>query len=223
LKTYTEKHHSYPDRFAVEPGQRAWTVACPGYRPPYPKFEELAGQPWRMPERASLEDAPKNPAGRTGIQGRGILGAWGANHAADPIITRTDPRSGGLLVLLVERGDSGELALPGGMVDPGERLSVTAARELQEETGLTIDMTDATPVHEGFVDDPRNTDHAWMETKVFHKHLDADTSSAIRGAPLQSRDAAETRGVRWVPVEEALTGIMYANHADLLRLALGRP
>lgn len=31
---------------------------------------------------------PLNPIGRTGIQGRGVLGRWGPNHAADPIITR---------------------------------------------------------------------------------------------------------------------------------------
>lgn len=31
---------------------------------------------------------PLNPIGRTGLRGRGLLGRWGPNHAADPIITR---------------------------------------------------------------------------------------------------------------------------------------
>lgn len=31
---------------------------------------------------------PLNPYGRTGIIGRGLLGRWGPNHAADPIVTR---------------------------------------------------------------------------------------------------------------------------------------
>jgi hypothetical protein len=31
---------------------------------------------------------PLNPKGRTGLSGRGILGKWGPNHAADPIVTR---------------------------------------------------------------------------------------------------------------------------------------
>jgi len=26
--------------------------------------------------------------GRTGICGRGLLGRWGPNHAADPVVTR---------------------------------------------------------------------------------------------------------------------------------------
>ena len=30
----------------------------------------------------------RNPIGRTGMIGRGLLGRWGPNHAADPIVTR---------------------------------------------------------------------------------------------------------------------------------------
>lgn len=31
---------------------------------------------------------PLNPMGRTGIRGRGVLGRWGPNHAADPVVTQ---------------------------------------------------------------------------------------------------------------------------------------
>ena len=37
------------------------------------------------------EGAPLNPRGRTGMKGRGLLGKWGPNHAADPIVTRYNP------------------------------------------------------------------------------------------------------------------------------------
>ena len=30
----------------------------------------------------------RNPMGRTGMIGRGLLGRWGPNHAADPVVTR---------------------------------------------------------------------------------------------------------------------------------------
>ena len=30
----------------------------------------------------------RNPKGRTGMVGRGLLGRFGPNHAADPIVTR---------------------------------------------------------------------------------------------------------------------------------------
>jgi ADP-ribose pyrophosphatase len=32
----------------------------------------------------------RNPVGRTGLIGKGCLGRWGPNHAADPIVTRFD-------------------------------------------------------------------------------------------------------------------------------------
>ena len=41
---------------------------------------------------------PLNPRGRTGLRGRGLLGAWGPNHAADPIVTRREPLTGTIQV-----------------------------------------------------------------------------------------------------------------------------
>ena len=35
-----------------------------------------------------LHHLPLNPKGRTGLQGRGLLGRWGPNHAGDPVVTR---------------------------------------------------------------------------------------------------------------------------------------
>jgi len=29
----------------------------------------------------------RNPIGRTGMTGRGLLGKWGPNHAVDPVVT----------------------------------------------------------------------------------------------------------------------------------------
>lgn len=36
--------------------------------------------------KSSLSE--RNPVGRTGMVGRGLLGRWGPNHAADPVVTR---------------------------------------------------------------------------------------------------------------------------------------
>ena len=42
-------------------------------------------------------------------------------------------------ILLVKRSDNGAWSLPGGMLEPGERLDQTAGNEVREETGLIIE------------------------------------------------------------------------------------
>ena len=70
------------------------------------------------------------------MHGRGLLGKWGPNHAADPIVTRFDPgRPDQLQVVAIKRKDTGDWALPGGMVDSGETVSLTVKREFEEEAG----------------------------------------------------------------------------------------
>jgi 8-oxo-dGTP pyrophosphatase MutT (NUDIX family) len=44
-------------------------------------------------------------------------------------------------VLLIQRSDNGDWALPGGGHDLGERIADTAVRETKEETGLDIEVT----------------------------------------------------------------------------------
>ena len=44
---------------------------------------------------AVFQDWPRNPRGRTGMSERGLLGKWGPNHAADPIVTRIRPDGAG--------------------------------------------------------------------------------------------------------------------------------
>jgi 8-oxo-dGTP diphosphatase len=55
------------------------------------------------------------------------------------VITFTQGADGGLYVLLIQRGlepFAGRWALPGGFCVPGESVEESAARELEEETGL---------------------------------------------------------------------------------------
>jgi 8-oxo-dGTP diphosphatase len=42
-------------------------------------------------------------------------------------------------VLLIRRGDNGRWALPGGMMEPGERIADCLVREVREETGLEVE------------------------------------------------------------------------------------
>ncbi|MCU4752432.1 NUDIX domain-containing protein [Halobacteria archaeon AArc-curdl1] len=58
-------------------------------------------------------------------------------------------------VLLIEMGegrDAGEWALPGGHIDAGESPRVAAARELTEETGVSVSPADLTLIGDGFLE-----------------------------------------------------------------------
>ena len=69
-----------------------------------------------------VDGAPRNPLGRTGITGRGDLGLWGPNHAVDPIVTRWKQGKNEAKVLewIAVQRESGEWAIPGGMVRANE-------------------------------------------------------------------------------------------------------
>eukprot|EP00096_Caligus_rogercresseyi_P004086 TRINITY_DN18226_c0_g1_i1.p1 TRINITY_DN18226_c0_g1~~TRINITY_DN18226_c0_g1_i1.p1 ORF type:complete len:300 (-),score=63.88 TRINITY_DN18226_c0_g1_i1:1-900(-) len=182
----------------------------------------------------------RNIGGRTGLRGRGVLGKWGPNHAADPIVTRwkrdecnnevlIDPTSGKKILqfVAIKRRDTGDWALPGGMVDPGETVSLAVRREFMEEA---MDSTQGTPeenaakaqmvekffskgieIYKGYVDDPRNTDNAWMETTAFLFH-DED-GKEIASFDLKAGDDAVD--LKWIDISNALE--LYASHSDLIR------
>ncbi|KAI6243004.1 Hydrolase, NUDIX family [Aphelenchoides fujianensis] len=104
-------------------------------------------------------DGPQNPMGRTGLRGRGILGRWGPNHAADPIVSRF--KDGKLQFVAIKRGDTGDWAIPGGMVDAGEEISATLKREFTEETLDNVNNEEieslwskGVKIYSGYVDDP---------------------------------------------------------------------
>ena len=156
---------------------------------------------------------PRNPRGRTGMIGRGLLGKWGPNHAADPIVTRFDPaRPKKLQMVAIRRRDNGVWAIPGGMVDAGETVSQTVKREFMEEATSTERFSklelernkrlledlfaSGQVVYRGYVDDPRNTDHAWMETTAFHFHCNAECARILK---LEAGDDAAA--VMWLDVD----------------------
>ena len=165
---------------------------------------------------------PVNPRGRTGMVERGRLAKWGPNHAADPMVTRYHSVTGELQIVVIKRSDTGAWALPGGMVDPGELVSATVKREFTEEAGEIKDatvkakfsaLTDSLfssggeVVYRGYVDDPRNTDNAWMETCALHFHCSDELGALL---PLEAGDDAV--GVKWVTITPDLK--LYASHRD---------
>ena len=170
---------------------------------------------------------PINPVGKTGISGRGQLGKWGPNHAADPILTTL---VGGVLSFVsIQRKDTKEWGLPGGMVEPGSNISKTVMAEFTEEAMNSLEMTHETKalaekqvlelfaksveVYRGYIDDPRNTDNAWMETVAMHVHIDESESRKYK---LHAGDDASE--VVWQPYTEDIK--LYASHKDFIEKAV---
>lgn len=185
---------------------------------------------------------PINPRGRTGMRGRRRLGRWGSNKAADPIVTRWKRDAFGnkvfdpitnkpiLQCVLIKRKDNGEWAIPGGMVESGESVSETLLKEFGEEAMNSLEMTEeeviemkeslafafkhGIEVYKGYVDDPRNTDNAWMETVAMNFHDEDGTLFAM--FKLNAGDDAV--GVKWVDLENDMP--LYASHSDFVRTTM---
>jgi ADP-ribose pyrophosphatase len=256
-------------RFPVPEDKIPWSVDYPGYHPvDYTAPRVLSRPVWADPDirkeepekpmqfnsldgkvdRRShtgtyqiVDKVPRNPVGRTGMIGRGLLGRWGPNHAADPIVTRWKRDGSGARVereegkpvlefVAVRRGDTGTWAIPGGMVEAGDTVSATLKKEFGEEALNSLEATDeekrkieehinhlfksGDKLYAGYVDDPRNTDNAWMETVVFNFH--DDSGEGFSKLNLVAGDDAAA--VAWTEVHSGLS--LYASHSHFVRLAV---
>ncbi|CAK0788073.1 unnamed protein product [Prorocentrum cordatum] len=202
----------YPERASVDDARVPWSVAWEAYSPTPFSEGGLAtaagadpadprGVAAELARRKTFEGAivlepdtgcPINPLGRTGMRGRGALQRWGPNHTADPIVTRTEPLTGRLQVM-VARAGAGLFRLPGGEVDPGELVPAAVMREFAREAdalaggghaeglaGLQERLfSSGQVVYQGYADDARNTDNAWVETVAFHFHCDQHLGDAL--------------------------------------------
>lgn len=261
-------------RFAVPDEVVSWESSFESYNPPFFDSPILDGKPWAdlkvddpsfKPNFNSLDgnvnrmshigtykivnNLPLNPFGRTGIKGRGMLGRFGPNHAADPIVStwkrnqkneimkHEQSKKPILMILCIKRGDTEEIALPGGMVDPGEQVSVTLKREFIEEAlngkmkeeDLEEFFSGGEEIYDGYVDDPRNTDNgkdflfsilflflklfilAWMETVAVNFH-DEDGRFLSK---LKFEAGDDAIGIHWIEVDKDVK--LYASHSRMIQ------
>ena len=169
------------------------------------------------------DDKPINPVERTGLRGRGLLGKWGPNHAADPIIAYLD-NEGSMWAIVVRRKDTGQYAIPGGMVDAGDTVSQTLVKELSEEA---VDISEeylnrlfdkGMILYTGYVNDPRNTDNAWMETCVCGVLITGYEKEQFKLKEEDSEHNADS--AQWIKIGENSEKFnnMYADHKWYLRM-----
>ncbi|XP_071486271.1 ADP-ribose pyrophosphatase, mitochondrial-like [Diadema antillarum] len=264
--------NSTAKRLPVPDDKVPWTVNWPEYSPVrYTNDHVKAGPVWADPDirqksapilkfnctdgkvnRRSYvgnydcaDGIPRNPCGRTGMEDRGLLGKWGPNHAADPIVTSqvekrflrqesTPPnlRETDFAVHLNTAERLWRMGYTGGMVDAGEKVSQTLKREFGEEAMNSLSLPakecqavqkavanlfkHGVEVYRGYVDDPRNTDNAWMETMAVNFHDDQGTS--VGKFCLHAGDDAAN--VQWHDVGSDIK--LYASHSSFIEKVASR-
>lgn len=146
------------------------------------------------------------------ITGKGFYWKWGPNFTADPIVTRDTER--GKEILLIQRGDTGRWALPGGFVDQEENPFDTALRETLEETGLDISSAAETgrAIYDGPLADLRVTANAWPHTYAFH----FDVTGLDLAKPEGQDDAVDAS---WILLDD-LPNVLFGSHALLIKKAM---
>lgn len=119
-------------------------------------------------------------------------------------------------LLLVRRGlrpGKGLWALPGGFIDAGETLAACVRREVEEETGLTLDADAGRTVR--VFDAPQRSLRGRIITHVFHFELDGDAAQpSVRGG-----DDAEL--ARWFERGAIEPQTLFEDHYAILQAMLG--
>jgi len=109
-------------------------------------------------------------------------------------------------VLLIYRGDGRGWSLPGGMMEPGERIADCIVREVREETGLEVE-----PVRiVGVYSDPAYTHITYPNGDEVH-FVSTTFECRIVGGKLRA-DGDESLDVRYFP-PDALPDPVVCDHA----------
>lgn len=175
---------------------------------------------------------PLNPVGRTGIVGRGLLGKWGPNQVLDQVVTRWKRNESGvrierkekplLEVVVVKRVMDKKWALPGGfMLEEGvnpvlrkafglDRTSVGHHEELKMVEKV---LQRSTCIFEGYMEDPRATDNAWVETRISHVHA---TGGVLQKFHLMASADPNVSHVSWAVAHKHMD--LYAQHSSALEM-----
>ena len=133
----------------------------------------------------------------------------------DPIIARVNPGTHELEFALVKRDDTDQWGLPEGMVRACEDVHAAVRRIVLDKTGLAVEPGEGIEIGCFLVDDPRNTDHSWVETTVLHFHL--PRREKPRGL---AAGAARVVDAEWLAISSDFARDLFAGHARLVRAAI---
>ena len=98
-------------------------------------------------------------------------------------------------VLMIQRSDNGNWAVPGGAIDLGESMTQAAVRETLEETGVECRVTGIA----GIYTDPKHVILYTSDGEVRQEFSILLTAVPVGGELATSSESSE---VRWVPRDE---------------------
>ncbi|WP_427891932.1 NUDIX hydrolase [Kribbella sp. GL6] len=98
-------------------------------------------------------------------------------------------------ILMIERSDNGNWALPGGAIDLGESMSQAGVRETKEETGIACEILDVL----GIYTDPKHIILYTSNGEARQEFSILLHGRATGGTPTPS---SESTRVRWIPQSE---------------------
>lgn len=127
-----------------------------------------------------------------------------AVYAAGAVVWRLT--EGKLRILLIHRTKYRDVTLPKGKVDPGEMLAETAVREVQEETGIRVNLGVPVGVSRYFMRPKRQ--------KVVHYWAAEATDDAIRASTFVPN--SEIAALEWVSVKKARKHLSYPVDLEIL-------
>jgi ADP-ribose pyrophosphatase len=191
LKIRGERPESYPPRFRISIDQANWKIKVPEYTPPYYVAPEVlkndrtkvkfgwadSEDDWQVSElhghyetyTINSEGKPLNPHGRTGVAGRAALGRWGPNPVTLPILTRVNPETLDLEILILEKNEAVKLLST--FVDFDQSFETAGEQYLKKDLNLKTDLVKGQVVYDGYLYDFRQTDNAWIVAKAYLVHM----------------------------------------------------
>ena len=114
-------------------------------------------------------------------------------------------------ILLVKRLDNGLWALPGGVIEFGESASMAAVREVEEETGIKVEITGLV----GIYSDPRSL-IAYDDGEVRQQFTICFRAKVVGG---ELRGSDESTDVGWIDEDELPNLTMH--HVQRMRVNHG--
>jgi ADP-ribose pyrophosphatase len=228
LQIRSEKPENYPARYRISIDMASWNVPVEAYKPPYfvseevlandrLKLEEGFADPegkwehedfitWGKPYQRDDQGKPLNPIGRTGIQGRGNLGLWGSNPMIILLPIRYAPETKQLEILISSQPHAEDIICV--HLRRGETEEVAFQRATEKIGEISKYRT--TKIHEGYLYDPRQTDHAWVDAQVI----------LIYWSDEEDAEGVESEDRIWKDLDHTLINSLHSSHGIVVRKAL---